>query len=247
MIIYEKYMRNASAEKGPDMEARQPRNTAGRHRGPSLPAVAAVYTTLVLASVVVPTAMAEGRHFPSPFEPDALRWFADYRYAALTTAFLVFSSAVPLGIFTAAGTSRLQFLGMKVAGIHIALFGGIAASVALATSAFAQWTLAQPGVSDASAVARALHLLAFAAGGPGFTVPFGLLIAGCAVVAGLQRFVPRWLMWTGLVLSAAAELSALALIWQPAVFLLPVARFLGLPWMIAMALRLPASRPAHAA
>ena len=77
-------------------------------------------------------------------------------------------------------------------------------------------------------------------------MPFGLLIAGCAVVGGLQRFLPRWLMWTGLVLSAAAELSVFALIWEPAVFLLPVARFLGLLWMLAMAARLPVSRPAHA-
>jgi len=231
------------------MEARQPRQTAdaARHRGPSLLAVASVYAILVLVGVILPTVMAGGRHFPSPFEPDASRWFAEYRHAALATAFLVFSSAVPLGIFTAASSSRLQFLGMKVAGIHIALFGGIAASVALATSAFAQWALAQPGISEASAVTHALHLFAFAAGGPGFAVPFGLLIAGCAVVGGLQRLLPRWLMWAGLVLSAAAELSVFALVWEPAVFLLPVVRFLGLLWMLAMAARLPVSRPAHAA
>src|SRR5262245_1442346 len=115
---------------------------AARHRGPSLVAVAIVYSLFVVAGVALPIAMAGGQHFPSPFDPDASRWFALYPAATLASSFFLFSSAVPLGIFTATASSRLQFLGMKVAGIHIALFGGVAASVALATSAFAAWALA---------------------------------------------------------------------------------------------------------
>src|SRR5262249_11855504 len=135
-------------------------------------------------------------------------------------------------------------LGMKVAGIHIALFGGIAASVALATSAFAQWTLAQPGVSDTGGTAHAFHLFAFAAGGAGVVVPFGLLVAGVALVAGIQGLMPCWLMWIGRVLAAIAELSVFAFVWPPAMFLLPIARFPGLLWMIAVGAILPASRRA---
>src|SRR5262249_37820404 len=163
---------------------REPAETA-RHRGPSLVVVAVVYAILVLASVIVPTAIAGGRHFPSPFEPDAWRWFMESASAAVMSSFLVLCSAIPLGIFTAAASSRLQFLGMTVAGVHIALFGGVAASIALTTSAFAQWVLAQPGVAGPSSIAHALHLFAFAAGGPGFVVPFGLLVARVAVVSGL--------------------------------------------------------------
>jgi hypothetical protein len=220
---------------------------SARHRGPPLGAVASVTALLVVASVLVPTAMAGGRHFPSPFEPEAFRWFADHPAAALASAFLALCSAIPLGVFTAAASSRLQFLGMKVAGIHIALFGGLAASVALATSAFAQWALSQPGVADAGGAARALHLFAFAAGGPGFAVPFGLLLAGVALVGGLQRFLPRWLMGSGLALAAIAELSVLALVWRPAVLLLPVARFAGLLWIIAAGAVLPSARRARTA
>ena len=207
----------------------------GRHRGPSLAAVAGVYAILVLVSVAVPTAMASGRHFPSPFDPGAPDWFAEYPSAALASAFLIFCSAVPLGIFTATASSRLQFLGMKVAGIHIALVGGVAASVALATSAFAAWALA-----------HALHMFSFAAGGPGFVVPFGLLVAGVSVVAGLQRFTPRWLMVAGLAIAAIAELSVLTFVWPAAAILLPIVRFTGLLWMVGIGIVIPTSRAPRA-
>jgi hypothetical protein len=134
---------------------------------------------------------------------------------------------------------------MKVAGIHIALFGGIASSVALATSAFAQWALSDPGISNSGGVVRMLHLFSFAAGGPGFVVPFGLLVAGISLVAGLQGFMPRWLMNAGLVLAAIAELSVFALVWPAAAILLPVARFSGLLWTIGVGAVLPKSREAR--
>jgi hypothetical protein len=213
-----------------------------RHRGPPLALVAAVHAILVLAGIIAPTVMAGGQHFPSPFDADASRWFSEYPGAALTSAFFLFGSSVPLAVFAASVSSRLQFLGMKVAGVHIALVGGVAASVALATSGFALWVLAQPGIADTSGVAHALHWFAFAAGGPGFAVPLGLLISGIALVGGIQGFIPRWLMWLGLVLAAVAELAVLAFIWVPAMYLLPVARFLGMFWLIGAAAALPKSR-----
>src|SRR5262245_28226257 len=134
------------------MDPRQQRDgpDPARHRGPSLTAVAVVYAIMVLAGIGAPTMMAGGQHYPSPFEPDATRWFSENRGAALASAFFLFGSAAPLAIFTATATSRLQFLGMKVAGIHITLVGGLAASVALSTSAFAGWVLAQPGIAEVS-------------------------------------------------------------------------------------------------
>jgi hypothetical protein len=200
---------------------------------------------LVLTGVIGSLAVAQGHHFPSPFDPASAAWFRDRAAGALVSAFFLFCSSVPLALYTATVTSRLDFLGMKVAGIQIALVGGLSASAALATAGFAQWTLAQPDVHDAGGVAHVLHLLSFAAAGPGFAVPFGLLIAGVSVVAGLQRFVSRNLMAFGLVLASAAELSVFALVWRPASLLLPVARFIGLIWMIAIGASLPNMRGAH--
>jgi len=161
-------------------------------------------------------------------------------------AFLQLGSAIPLGIFAATASSRLQFLGMKVAGTQIALFGGIAASVFQALSACVGWVLAQAGLPASSDVPHSLHLLAFATGGPGYVATVGLLIAGISVAAGIQGFAPRWLMVLGIGIATVAELSTLVLVFPAAAILLPIARFSGFVWMICMGALLPKSRGAVA-
>jgi len=206
------------------------------HRGPSLPAVASVHAVLFLGSLALTAALSGGGHFPSPLGPDASGWFAAHGAAVRWAAFLQFGSAMPLAIFTATAASRLQFLGVQVAGVHIALCGGLLASGFLAASALAQWVLGQP------AGGHALHLAAFAAGGPGCVVPLGLLVAGLALTGGLSGLLPRWMMWTGLVLAGIAELSSLGLVAPMALFLLPLARFPSMVWLIAAGALLPKGR-----
>ena len=55
-------------------------------------------------------------------------------------------------------------------------------------------------------------------------------------------FVPRWLAWTGLVIAALAELSFLSMAIEPLQFLLPIGRFGGLLWLIAVGFLLPNDR-----
>src|SRR5438105_942590 len=157
--------------------------TMGAHRGPSLLALGIVFTTLFLASLVLGTALAGGAHFPSPFAPDAAEWFARNRTAVVAGAFLQFGASVPLGIYTATIVSRLQFFGLRVAGVHIALFGGLSASFFLAVSALIQWVLGQEAIASSAATVHTLHHLAFATGGFGHVVPLGLLVAGVSVTA----------------------------------------------------------------
>src|SRR5215471_7996565 len=223
---------------------RQENVNEARHRGPNLGAVSVVYTVLFLASLVETAIMTNGGHIPSPFiAPDLIQaFFARNADAVRIAAFLQFGAAVPLGIFTATVVSRLQFLGMNVAGVSITLFGGFAASLFSAISAVLQWTLAQPGVASQSDNTRVLHLLGFATGGVGFVVALGLLLAGVSAIALFTRMLPRWLAWLGLVVAAIAELSSLSLIFTPVTFLLPVARFVGLIWLIATGFLLPRSR-----
>src|SRR6266404_2472221 len=196
-----------------------------RHRGPSLLAVGIVFVLLFLASLVVVTVLAGGGHFPSPFAPGAAQWFARNRTAVLAGAFLQFGASVPLGIYTATIVSRMQFFGVRVAGVHIALFGGLSASFFLALSALIQWVLAQEDVATSAVAARTLHHLALATGGFGHVVALGLLLAGISVTAGLTRRLPRWTMIFGLVVAAIAELSSLGLVFPAAMVLLPLARF----------------------
>ena len=135
----------------------------------------------------------------------------------------------------------LMIAGMVVgaAGTLITLVGGTLASTMGAFSALAQWALVQP---DLGSEVRALHLLAFATGGPGYVVPFGLLVAGVAVTGGLSRKLPRWVMWSGLFVAGAAELSSLSIAFAPAMYLLPLARFTGLVWLVVVGALLPSTR-----
>jgi hypothetical protein len=214
---------------------------SARHQSPPLALLASVFVGLFLASLVVGTALAAGAHFPSPFLPGADQYFARHRGAVELAAVLQFGAAVPLGLFTATVTSRLQFLGIRAAGVHIASFGGLAASFFMALSALFQWILAQPGVAFPETT-HLLHLAAFATGGPGHVVPLGLLVAGVSVAGGLSRRLPRWLMSAGVLVAAVAELSTLALLARPAAFALPLARFSALAWMVVVGVLLPASR-----
>jgi hypothetical protein len=241
-------MKNAHESSSPMAPIDRKPSDAARHRGPSLVIVAIVYVALFAASVVLPTMMSGGQHFPSPFGPPEVsaRYFEEHAGAVRLAAFLQLGSAMPLGVLAASAASRLQFLGMKVAGIHIVLFGGMTAAVFQALSASVAWVLSQPVSPGLSDVTQPLHLLQFATGGPAFVATFGLLVAGVSVTAGLQGFVPRWLMAVGVGIAAVAELSTLVLVFPAAAFLLPVARFAGLAWMICAGALLPKGRGAGA-
>jgi hypothetical protein len=213
------------------------------HRGPSLLALAIVFTSLFVVSLVSSIAMAGGEHYPSPYLDAALSrvYFTEHANAVRLSSFLQFGAAVPLGIFTATAVSRLRFLGVKAAGVDIALFGGLAASFMAAVSALVMWSISWPEIA-ASPAAHALHVLSFAFGGPGHVVTLGLLVAGVSLAGGLARLLPSWLMWFGIVVAALAELSFFSLILYAGAFLLPAARVLGFAWMICVGVRLPKSQ-----
>ncbi len=217
---------------------------APSHRGPSLGALSIVFVTLFMASLVAAGVMTGGARFPRPFDPVELAhdYFTQHADAVRMAAFLQFGSAIPLGLFTAAITSRLRFLGMTVAGVDIALFGGFASSFLLALSALTGWVLSQPGVAADAGALRALQLLGFATGGVGHVVTLGLLLAGVSVPSAFARLLPRWLVWLGLILAAIAELSTLSLILPMAAILLPLARFPAFIWLVGAGFSMPNSR-----
>lgn len=199
-----------------------------RHRSPSLGVVSVVYTLLFLGSLAVMFLLTG--------------FFREHGTALRLIAFLQFGAAVPLGIYAATAASRLQFLGVNGAGVVIALFGGIAASVFTAISALFEWVLAQPDIAAHGEATRILHIMTFTTGGVGFVVTFGLLVAGISVICLFTKFLPRWLVWLGLIVAVLAELSSFSLIFPDAAFLLPMARFPGFIWLIGAGFKLPRSR-----
>ncbi|HTD55224.1 MAG TPA: hypothetical protein VK670_07565, partial [Silvibacterium sp.] len=89
-----------------------------------------------------------------------------------------------------------------------------------------------------------LYFLSYAFGGPGFSIPMGLLMAGVSVSAGLTKLLPKWIVILGLFLAAAGELSWFHLISPALLFLVPLVRFPGFIWIIAVGFALPRSKPA---
>jgi hypothetical protein len=223
---------------------RSPRVAQG---GPPLGILGVVFTALFLIGLILATALA-GRTYPSPFVPDdvVLRYFADQHTAVRISGFFQFAAAVPLSIYAATASARLHNLGVRAPGATIALVGGVIAAAMQALSGLVSWALAQPAVSGDGTLVRALNYLGFAVGGPATVVFLGLLLAGVAVPGLLVGLLPRWLALAGLVLAAIAELSTLTLLLDGAAFLLPIARFLGFAWLIAVGFLLPQSRPRRA-
>src|SRR6267378_7571165 len=211
------------------------------HAGPNPGIVAIIHALLFNAGLYFVISFTGRPHFPGPWESreTIAAYFQGHSRAVLACAFLQFGAAIPLGIFTATMVSRLQFLGVRVAGAHIALFGGLMTAFNMAASALVLWVMAYPGIAQDPAVLRALYYLTFALGGVGFSVPLGLLMAGVCIPAAFFKLLPKWLVVFGLMLAVIGELSALALVVPNALFLIPLTRFPGFVWLIAAGFALP--------
>jgi hypothetical protein len=215
--------------------------TRVRHAGPPLGIVAIIFVLLFIAGLYPVTVLGGDPAFPGPGESlDVILAFFQARPSAvLFCAALQFGAAIPLGVFTATIVSRLRFLGVRAAGTEIAFFGGLASALNMMASSSVLWTMSYAGIAQEPALLQALYRLTFALGGPGFSVPFGLLIAGVSVTAGFNKLLPKWIVIVGLVLAVAGELSWLDILFPKALFLIPLTRFPGFVWLIAAGFTLP--------
>jgi len=155
--------------------------------------------------------------------------------------FLQSGALIPLGIFTASIVSRLRFLGIDAAGPNIALFGGFMTVFNGVAAGFTVWAMVHPGITQDVTLTTALYYLSYAFGGPGFSVPMGLLMAGICIPAALRKLLPKWIVAFGLLLAIAGELSWLNLIFPKVLFLIPLVRFPGFIWLIATGFMLPSA------
>ena len=207
-----------------------------RHQGPPLLLPALVYAALLAAGAAK---LTQAFAVPHNSAPAAIAFLAEHSSTIRWGSFFEFASAIPLGIFAATTYSRLGYLGVRAAGKVIALCGGVAAMMMLLISALSSWNLTRPGMGESDGAIRAFQAFAFDGGGPGFAVPFGLFIAGVSLSAGLYRLIPRWVMWFGIVIAIACELASFTLVNFNAGYCIPIGRFLGVVWMVALAFTLP--------
>jgi hypothetical protein len=214
------------------------------HPSPPLGILAVVFVLLFAVSIATNFILTHFAAYPTPYLPiDQLQaHYLRYPDASRVTSFLQLCASIPLGLFTAVVVSRLLFFGIKVAGVHIALFGGIAASIFLGISAITAWAMSQTGVASEVGAMRVIQLLAFASGGFGHTATLGLLLAGVSVPSLAFKLMPRWVCWFGLVVAAICELSTLSMVFPALSVLLPLGRFPGYIWLIAAGFAMPKMR-----
>ncbi len=215
-----------------------------KFRGPHLGLVAVIFVTLFVAALYPVTAFSGMPYFPGPAATVAqmVDFFSHRQAGVLLCAFLQFGSAIPLGIFTATVVSQLRFLGVRAAGPYIALFGGFLTATTIMTTSCILWAMTYPGVANDPSVTQALYRVSFALGGPGFSVPFGILLAGISITAGFSRLLPRWLVIFGLVIAIIGELSWFEILNIKLLPLIPLTRFPGYLWMIGVGVLLPRQR-----
>jgi hypothetical protein len=209
-------------------------------RGPSLILLAIVHIMIFVSNLVGAAALRHGAPYVNPFAPAGVvsAFFLQNPTAVRIGNFLLFGSAVPFGIFAVTLVSRLRFLSVRAAGANIALLGGLTAANALMLSGAFGWVLSLTEIAVQAPIAKTAFFLSFLFGGVAYAVGFGLLAAGVSVTSYFARLLPRWLVALGMVVALAGELSSLSLITYPANYLIPVTRYVGFIWMLAVAISL---------
>lgn len=214
---------------------------SGHFRGPHAGIVAAIFTILFNTGLYQVTVFSARPFFPGPYQPvaDMVKFFAERSHAATLCAFYHFGAAIALGIFTATVVSQLRFLGVRAAGTWIALFGGLATSWNMMASACVLWATAHAGIAGDAMLTQALYYIQYALGGPGFSVPLGLLMAGVCITSWFYRLLPKWLCIFGLFLAICGAISWLNLIFPGTILLIPLVRFPGFIWLMLAGFLLP--------
>ena len=115
-------------------------------------------------------------------------------------------AAAALAAFAAYLYARLRSTGIRVAAL--ALAGGIIAAAFLAMSALCYRVLAEHSVASDPALAHALVVLSYLAGGPAIGVPLALTAGAFAAAIRHERTFPEWLWWLSIVAVVLGVASA---------------------------------------
>ena len=116
------------------------------------------------------------------------------------------------------------------------------ASGCIALSALFLWVMGSPGIAENANVIRTLYYIVYAIGGVGFSVPFGIFLAGVTVSAGFAKLLPKPILGFGMLLAIFGQLSWLSLIYPKLLYFIPLTRFPGFIWLIIVGFILPKTK-----
>lgn len=124
----------------------------------------------------------------------------------------------------------------------LALAGGVLVAAFLQLAALSEWILVRDATRETPALVRALHDLTYLAGGPAHVLAFAPFV-GAGSIAGMRtRQLTGWIGWLGIATAALSLLAVVALLWEPATFLLPLARSLTFAWILVVSLTMARDR-----
>ena len=174
------------------------------------------------------------------------RYFVDNETEVRALSFCHTLAAVALLAFAAYQATALRREERERSGLSaLAFAGGVAAAVFLLLSAVFYRVLSEPAVAQDAALAHALLVASYLAGGPAISVPLALLIGAAVPTALHGRLLPRWLGWLGITAVAVSVASALSMLGptnnRSAIYgILLLAAVLGFAWLLLASLVLVA-------
>jgi hypothetical protein len=215
-----------------------------RHASLNLGVVATIYVVLFLVGLSFVTVFVTKPSFPSP---DAgmvriVTYFQMRPQQVRTSAFLSFGSIIALGIFVASIVSRFRFLGVRSAWVDITFFAGLATVFDQNMSHICEWVLTWPGIAQNTPTTLAMYYLLYGFGGPGFSVPMGLLVGSISIIGVRMKLLPKWIVWSGFVIGVIGLVSCLNFLlptFSILPFTIPLTRFPSFIWLIAAGFALP--------
>ena len=175
--------------------------------------------------------------YPSPFsEPAQIeRFFSANRPQVQALAVVQTLASGSFLAFTASSTALLlQTAGTRTPFFWVALAAGaVAGSFVLLTALFV-WTLSRPAIEESPPLLRALHDLAYIAGGPAHVFAVALYLGASSLAILSTSILPDWVAWLGLTGTVVSAPVALTMIWHPAAWILPITRILLASWILSI-------------
>ncbi|MCK7626555.1 hypothetical protein MUU72_26220 [Streptomyces sp. RS10V-4] len=219
-------------------------SSSARTRRPAPGALGGVlYALLFVTSIVASGATAPSGPLATPYSSDTVArqyLLADpsalHRSLQISALFQMLS-ALALLAFVPWLTDFVRRYGTTAqAGVVRAM--GTASGTLLVLSASAGWILSVLIPTAGLSTARAVMDLSFITGAAPAIGTLGLAMWPVSRTVLASRALPVWVGWAGLFLAAASGLSLLSLLLEPATVFIPVGRYLGFIWFIAVSLLL---------
>ena len=146
-------------------------------------------------------------------------------------------SALSLPAFVPCLTGFVRRYGSEArAGVVRAL--ATAAGALLMLSASTSWVLAQIGSKAELSTYRAVSDLSFITGAGPAIATLGAAVLLVATTGRTSRAMPAWVAYSGMVIGAAGMLSMSSLVAEGGSVFIPIGRFLGFIWFIAVSVLL---------